>query len=554
MRNILEKITAKMEDFLHENLMFILLISIFNYLGYASSRYIFGKYMYSSILNKGFKLIFGYLNITLFFILIFFMVFLLSKKVSKFIMRLFFLLSLFLFIIDAFLMSKFHLIINGTTVQILAETNNSESMEFLKSNISIGSIVLIFILFFLCYLIPKIKVNIRSKKVLLVIAVLSFAQIFGIKSNLRALPIQRLADGISIAKENKRIYEELKNKINNDVEIVENNSKIPNVVFIIGESTTRNHMGIYGYTLPTTPLLNKLEKRGNLFKFSDVISAHGQTIPSVKKMITFYNGESEKEWYQYNNIIDIMKKAGYKTYWFSNQESKGLFGNLPAAYGNRSDVVLFNANRDSDQEVYDVYDEQIVKKSIDKIGKDSKNYVIYHLLGTHKAYKNRYPQEFSKFNIDDYKNTKYEDEQKETVSEYDNAVLYNDFVVNSIIDIFKDKDAIVIYLSDHGEEVYDFRDLADHGEGNISHYMVEIPFLIYVSDKFIENYPDKVEKIKESVSRPYMTDDVIHTILDISDIETTEYDPTRSVINDKYIPRDRMLHGKSYDNYWKTLN
>lgn len=449
---------------------------------------------------------------------------------------------------------KFRLIINGTTIQILAETNKHEGLEFIKASVSIENIIILLIFLFISFLFFKIGIKINSENILFFLLILSVIQIFNLKSNIRSFPIKRIIDGIKIVRENKEIYGHIASNIGkNNITVIKNKSQIPNVILIIGESTTRNHMGLYGYSLDTNPLLKKLEEKGNLFKYTDVISPHGQTIPSMKKILTFYNGQSEKEWHEYNNIIDIMKKSGYKTYWFSNQESSGIVGNLPAAFANRSDVVLFNLNRDSAEEVFEAYDKQIVEKSVNEVSGD-KNFIIYHLLGTHKGYSYRYPEEFSVFKSEDIKRDNLDDEQRKTVSEYDNAVLYNDYVVKSIIDIYKDSDSIVIYLSDHGEEVYDFRDVADHGEGNISHYMVEIPFIIYVSDKFKENYPELVEKIRNSTSRPYMTDDIIHTILDISGVETKDYNPTRSVVDDKFIQRDRLIHDKSYDNYWKTLN
>ena len=55
--------------------------------------------------------------------------------------------------------------------------------------------------------------------------------------------------------------------------ILENESSIPYVVYILGESFSRHHLGLYGYHLDTTPLLDAKEKQGNLIKFTDVISS-----------------------------------------------------------------------------------------------------------------------------------------------------------------------------------------------------------------------------------------------------------------------------------------
>ena len=56
-----------------------------------------------------------------------------------------------------------------------------------------------------------------------------------------------------------------------DVEIQSNHSHIRNIVLIIGESLGRNHMSLYGYSLPTTPLLDSLYRQDELYRLSDVI-------------------------------------------------------------------------------------------------------------------------------------------------------------------------------------------------------------------------------------------------------------------------------------------
>ena len=45
-----------------------------------------------------------------------------------------------------------------------------------------------------------------------------------------------------------------------------------------------------------------------------------------------------------------------------------------------------------------------------------------------------------------------------------------------------------------------------------------------------------------------MTDDMIHTVLDIMQIETPEYDPTKSIINASFdVTRPRIYSNHLYD-------
>ena len=78
--------------------------------------------------------------------------------------------------------------------------------------------------------------------------------------------------------------------------------------------------------------------------------------------------------------------------------------------------------------------------------------------------------------------------------------------------------------------------------------MIEVPLIIWTSPKFRQEFPDIEARIASSVSRPYMTDDMIHTVLDIMGIETPGYDPSKSVINPAFdSSRKRIYAGMLYD-------
>ena len=349
-------------------------------------------------------------------------------------------------------------------------------------------------------------------------------------------------------------YRELSSQVNSKVELTENKSEIKNIVFILGESTNRNHMHLYGYYLPNTPNLDALNEKGEISVFRDVVSPHSTTIAVLSKLFTFCNRESDQEWYHYNNLIDVMNAAGYKTYWLSNQETSGVWGNVAQIYAAHSDVSAFTRIRDSredygivDGELFPLIDDAIANRSEDK------NFYVVHLMGGHGLYYNRFPYSFSKFSKDDI-NLPITDGKKEIVAQYDNALYYNDYIVSSIIDKFRDSETLVIYVPDHGEAVYDEgEDMSGHIEENPTHHMIEIPVIMWASEKFRAKYPEKWEQIKKAADRPYMTDDMIHTVMDLADIKTAEFDPTRSIVNDKFnAQRPRIFDGMDYDTEIKN--
>ena len=106
---------------------------------------------------------------------------------------------------------------------------------------------------------------------------------------------------------------------------------------------------------------------------------------------------------------------------------------------------------------------------------------------------------------------------------------------------------MVIYTSDHGDDVYDeTQDGYGHWvNGNFR--MLEIPLVIWTSQKFKVTYPELDARMAEAVNRPFMTDYTIHFILDMLQIETPEYYPAKSIINDRYdLRRQRVYDGAKY--------
>lgn len=315
-------------------------------------------------------------------------------------------------------------------------------------------------------------------------------------------------------------------------------------------------MQLYGYYLPNTPYLQELSEKNEICIYRDIISPHSTTVAVLCKLFTFCNYESDKQWYEYSNLIDIMNTAGYRTCWLSNQESSGMWGNVAQIYANHSKTHRFTRIRDSledtgilDEEILPLLDEE--KNN----NKDSlKNFYVLHLMGGHGLYYNRYPYSFHKFTEADIM-LKAKPKEKEIVAQYDNTVYYNDYIVKNIIDRFREDEAIVIYLPDHGEAVYDEAGFAGHIEENPNRHMIEIPMVIWASEKFKDKYPEKWEAVSMAVKRPYMTDDMIHTILDIADIKTEEFNPKKSIINDDfYAYRKRIYNDLDYDTQIKTGN
>lgn len=465
-----------------------------------------------------------------------------------------------IFIVEFFAMYNYNILIGVGIINSIFETNIREATEFLQMYVGLREIIGVVGILTAIILVKRnhtsfCKFN-HAKPNKIVLGALAIGLVYTIRmvtvytdyfTDNQYLPLQRAYASAQTALKNIEAYNTLSANVNNEIVLTENKGKIKNIVFLLGESTNRNHMSLYGYNLPTTPNLQKLKNSGEIAVFNNVISPHSTTIAVLSKLFTFCDYESTKEWYEYNNLIDIMNSAGYKTFWLSNQESSGIWGNVAQLFAEHSSKHEYTRIRESredygivDGELFPLIDRALAERS-------DKNFFVIHLMGAHGLYYNRYPYAFTKFHPEDI-NLAAKDSAKLVVSQYDNAVYYNDYIVNEIINKFRDDETLFVYVSDHGEAVYDESDFAGHIEENPSRHMIEIPMIVWGSEKFRENYPEKMEKIYDSVERPYMTDDLIHTVLDLADIKTAEFDPTRSIVNDDFnAARKRIFKERDYD-------
>ncbi|MBQ8697437.1 MAG: hypothetical protein IJ521_00340, partial [Schwartzia sp.] len=69
---------------------------------------------------------------------------------------------------------------------------------------------------------------------------------------------------------------------------------------------------------------------------------------------------------------------------------------------------------------------------------------------------------------------------------------------------------------------------------------------------FRDKYLEKWEAIEEAADRPYRTDDMIHTLMEIADIKTVEWKQEKSVINEAFdASRPRFFGEENYDTQIK---
>ncbi|WP_219094017.1 phosphoethanolamine transferase CptA [Pseudomonas sp. UMAB-40] len=322
------------------------------------------------------------------------------------------------------------------------------------------------------------------------------------------------------------------------------------LVLVIGESTNRQRMSLYGYPRETTPELDKLKDQ--MAVFDNVITPRPYTIEALQQVLTFADEENPDLYLSTPSLVSMMKQAGYKTFWITNQQTMTKRNTMLTTFSEQADEqVYLNNNRNQNAAQYD----GDVIAPFNKALADAapRKLIVVHLLGTHMSYQYRYPPSFNKFTDRKGVPDGVRDDQVPTYNSYDNAVLYNDFVVSSLIKDYakSDPNGFLMYLSDHGEDVFDSAGHSTLGrnEAKPTAPMYTIPFMAWASPKWRETHD---WSFAGDLGRPYSSSQLIHTWADLAGLSFDELDRSKSLVSDSFKPRPLMI-GNPYERQTRPL-
>ena len=253
------------------------------------------------------------------------------------------------------------------------------------------------------------------------------------------------------------------------IKILEANKKkqlYDKIIIVMGESANKNHMALYGYKYPTTPFLMSLQQTHQLYVL-DAIAPTNQTRYSLPIDLTEANVHYYEDRYLHScSILTNFKTNHYETYWISNQGRVGKNDSSISSMASEANTTFFaNLN------YLEAKTDEVLLDYLNKLQTNSgKEMFLVHIMGSHSDYINRYNKGTALF-----KNA------KNIVEEYDNSIHYSDYILSQIYERFKNEKLLLIYLSDHGENI----NLDNNGHGFLPPFKDEytVPFVIYSNVK-----------------------------------------------------------------------
>ena len=299
-------------------------------------------------------------------------------------------------------------------------------------------------------------------------------------------------------------------------------SKPATIIMVIGESATRYYMSAYGYSeRDTTPWLREMSASNPGFiLFQHAYSSWGQTVPALERALTEKNQYNDKEFNNSITVLDLAKKAGYTTYWFSGQGTMG---------GADTPITLVAKTADHDAFLEDTlantkamkYDGDLLNYLKD-VDPTQNNFIILHIMGSHDNYINRYPPEFTKWGTPNV---------YEPILDYDNSLAYTDQFLKDVYNYGKEHLNLqaFLYFSDHGTDPRYKR----HPD-NSSFISLRIPMFLYLAPEYRQLYPATAATFRSHADSYFTNDLMYEAVAGILNLKSDHYDESNSLASPTY--------------------
>ena len=285
-------------------------------------------------------------------------------------------------------------------------------------------------------------------------------------------------------------------------------------IVVIGESSNRSHWSLYGYERETTPEMSAAIATCRHCAYSKgAWSADKFTTTALKYALTDgnqYNGLNSKV-----DLVHVLKAAGFRTVWISNQEYVGAENQPYNKVGEAADETHF-----LDARVFSFHDDRPRDDKVVPTLKDvlahtkTPTVVFIHLMGSHGPYAMRSAGKYVR-----WKQLKHPN----STDDYDNSILYTDHLLSELMSVGHDADSF-LYFSDHGE-------LPGVGRDHLDIEMFKIPLVAFFKaptsrqKRFLQNLKNDV---------PFTNDGIYDTLLGIYGVRTSYYDESLDLSNEHY--------------------
>lgn len=441
---------------------------------------------------------------------------------------------------------EYHEMISLGAVDAIVSTTWHEAMEFASARrstvlASFGlAVALAFVYAALVRLIPREhKPTGLQRAVFAGAGVLTLAVLLGMNDPPRVFPLSTVKNTYDLVQQ-RRAYRALRAEradFSFRASMRESAADRQTMVIVIGESLRRRQLPLYGYPRNTMPRTGARE----WLVFSDAVSTTSQTQYSVKAMLTAAGPESVVQ-HAEKSVLTLAREIGYETFWLSNQDR--TFDTEVALVADEADHTVYtnhswSAERRYDEALIPHFERALASSAPRKL-------IVLHLAGSHERYSRRYPPGHAYFSGTDRprpsNQARLSPSQRATIDHYDDSVRYTDYVLDLILRRLEEEHALVMFVSDHGEHLYDPpRELVGHGMPTLGIEEVEVPLLLWGAAPHRARYPEVWRLMERNRHTPMSTANLFFGLADLLGAEFDGMVPEHSFVRSEYAPRPRTV-------------
>ncbi len=231
------------------------------------------------------------------------------------------------------------------------------------------------------------------------------------------------------------------------------------------------------------------------------------------------------------SLLHVLARAGVQVHWRDNQSGcKGVCEGLP-----QDDVLSLNPSgicgegRCLDEGLLSGLSQRLAAAKGTQL-------LVLHMLGNHgPSYFRRYPPAFARFAPACLSDDLQKCTQQEIANAYDNALLYTDHVLASLIATLQAAapgvDTAMIYVSDHGESLGE-NNLYLHGlpYSIAPDVQKHVPMVMWLSPGYLQSAGLDAACLAQRARQPAAHDHLFHTLLDLLDVKTALYEPAWDLV------------------------
>jgi lipid A ethanolaminephosphotransferase len=299
------------------------------------------------------------------------------------------------------------------------------------------------------------------------------------------------------------------------------------VVLVVGETARAANWGLSGYARQTTP---RLAATPGVVNFTDATACGTSTEVSLPCMFAPVGRRDydEARIRGSESLLHVVARAGVQVRWVDNNTGcKGVCDGLPEERLTAAMAPGLCAERCLDEGLVRALDARLDAL---RAGDRGTQLLVLHMLGNHgPSYFRRYPPAFERFTPACRNDDLGRCTREEIVNAYDNALLYTDHVLASLIARLTEPngrlDAALLFVSDHGESLGE-KNLFLHGVPWLvaPKEQTDVPMVFWASPGFERSAGLDAACLRERAKAAVQHDHLFHSLLALLDVRTSLYD------------------------------